>query len=76
MWGINILCIYLEWLNPVVGRREEFSFDFSSCTSTIVKLISHVAALEKGVTCLRARSCLFDLENQSVMMLFVSKIIA
>lgn len=74
MWGINILCVYLEWLNPVIGRREEFIFDFSSCTSTIVELISHVAALEIGV--ILGSVCVLDLGNQSVMMHFVSKIIA
>ena len=39
----------MEWLGPELGRREELGLDFSSCTSTVVKLISHVAALETGV---------------------------
>lgn len=38
-----------EWLFPDLGRRAELVLDFSSCISTVVKLISHVAALETGV---------------------------
>lgn len=75
VWGINILCVYLEWLNPVVERREEFIF------------VSHPASAQYFSCCcpgdrhhprfcLHARSCLFDLGNQSVMLLFISKIIA
>lgn len=47
MWGASLW--YLEWLFPALGRREELVFDFSSCTSTALELISCVAALETGV---------------------------
>lgn len=40
VWGAS-LC-YLEWLFPALGRREELVFDFSSCTSTALELISLV----------------------------------
>lgn len=49
----------LEWLSPVLGRKEEPSLDFSSCTCAVLKFISLVAALETGIVL--GSVCVLDL---------------